>query len=90
MWIAWRLLLAVVIIIAIRLVDCVALVAEPRSFLLEFNVPVAVRRILQSLADRRVPRICPHTPTVDPDGLAEAGAGAKFHLETEDNVSLKL
>lgn len=87
-WIPWRLLLAMVIVSAVRLVDCIALAAEPRPFLLEFNVPVAVRRILQSLSYRRVPRVCPHTSTVDPDGLTEAGAGAEFHLATEENVSL--
>ena len=87
-WIPWRLLLAVVVVSAVCLVDRIALAAEPRSFLLKFNVPVAVRRILQSLSYRRVPRVCPHTPTIDPDGLTEAGASAEFHLATEENVSL--
>jgi hypothetical protein len=55
---ARRLLLVVVQVCADRwIVVCVTLLRVPRPLRLELQVPIAVGRVFQRLADRRVPRI---------------------------------
>ena len=79
-YIAWGLLLVVVQIGAIGGVDLVALVAVPRALRLELYVPIRVRRVLEGLTHRGVPWVGPHGAAVDPDGLAQAAAGAHLDL----------
>ena len=80
-WVAWCLLLHVVIVAALRRVEVVvAFWRKPWPFFLKVDEPRCISWIVQEEPDRSVPRVCVDGAPVDPHRGAGRGGSSHLHL----------